>query len=73
MVTIQNMKKELEGYFDRSNLLKTMISDLKSSFTIERCKFHALEGDSTLEKTKRISVVKEDIKRLENERLEIEI
>ena len=72
MVTIQNMKKELEGYFDRSNLLKTMISDLKSSFTIERCKFHALEGDSTLEKTKRIAVVKEDIKRLENERLEIE-
>ena len=72
MVTIQNMKKELEGYFDRSNLLKTMISDLKSSFTIERCKFHALEGDSTVEKTKRIAVVKEDIKRLENEKLQIE-
>ena len=70
--TIENMKKELVSFYDRRNLLETTIKDLKFDLTMQRCKFHSLEGNSTIEKSKRIAVIEEDIKRLENEKLEIE-
>lgn len=70
--TIENMKKELVSFYDRRNLLETTIKDLKFDLTMQRCKFHSLEGNSTIEKSKRIAIIEEDIKRLENEKLEIE-
>ena len=70
--TISNMKSELIAYYDRKNLLETQLIDLKSKFTIERCKYHALEGNTTVEKSKRIAVVEESIKQLESEQLEIQ-
>ena len=66
------MKSELIAYYDRKNLLETQLIDLKSKFTIERCKYHALEGNTTVEKSKRIAVVEESIKQLESEQLEIQ-
>ena len=70
--TISNMKKELVGYYDRKNLLETQLKDLKSKLTIELCNYHALEGNSIIEKSKRITVVQENIKQLEEEQLEIQ-
>ena len=70
--TIQNMYNELVSKFDKRNLLETQIKDLKSKHTIERCKYHALEGNPTVEKQKRIAVVEDTIKTLEQEKQEIQ-
>lgn len=70
--TIQNMYNDLVSKFDKRNLLETQINDLKSKHAIERCKYHALEGNPTVEKQKRISVVAESIKTLEQEKQEIQ-
>lgn len=70
--TIQNMYNDLVSKFDKRNLLETQIKDLKSKHTIERCKYHALEGNPTVEKQKRIAVVEDTIKTLEQEKQEIQ-
>lgn len=70
--TIINMKSDLEATFDKNNLLETQLKDLKCSLAIEKCNYHALDGDSTVEKSKRIAVVEENIKSLENEKLQID-
>lgn len=70
--TIQNMYNDLVSKFDKRNLLETQIKDLKSKHTIERCKYHALEGNPTVEKQKRIAVVENSIKQLEQEKQEIQ-
>ncbi len=70
--TIANMKKELISYYDRKNLLEAQLKDIKSKFVIERCKYHALEGNTIIEKSKRIKAIEENIKQLENEKTEIE-
>lgn len=69
--TIQNMYNDLVSKFDKKNLLETQIKDLKSKHAIERCKYHALEGNPTIEKQKRIEVVEENIKALEQEKQDI--
>ena len=66
------MYNDLVGKFDKRNLLETQIKDLKSKHAIERCKYHALEGNPTVEKQKRIAVVEESIKKLEQEKQEIQ-
>ena len=71
-ITIQNMYNDLVSKFDKRNLLETQIKDLKSKHTIERCKYHALEGNPTVEKQKRIAVVEESIKSLEQEKQDIQ-
>lgn len=71
-ITISNMYNDLIAKYDKKNLLETQIKDLQLNLSMERCKFHALEGNTTIEKTKRIAVVEENIKQLENEKLEIE-
>lgn len=70
--TIQNMYNDLVSKFDKRNLLETRIKDLKSKYAIEKCKYHALEGNPTVEKQKRIAVVEESIKILEQEKQEIQ-
>lgn len=71
-LTIRNMHNELVSMFDKSNLLETQIKDLKLTLSIERCKYHALEGNPTVEHQKRIAVVDETIKNLELEKQEIQ-
>ncbi len=71
-ITIANMHKELLGYYDKNNLLVSQLKDLKSKLSIERCKYHALEGTPTIETSKRITIVKENIEQLEKEKLEVE-
>lgn len=71
-ITIQNMYNDLISKFDKRNLLETQIKDLKIKHTIERCKYHALEGNPIVEKQKRIAVVEESIKSLEQENQEIQ-
>lgn len=71
-ITIQNMYNDLVSKFDKRNLLETQIKDLRSKHTIERCKYHALEGNPTVEKQKRIAVVESTIKQLEQEKQEIQ-
>lgn len=70
--TIINMKADLEEAFDKNNVLETQLKDLRFTLAIERCNYHALEGNSTIEKSKRITVIEENIRNLENEKLEIE-
>ncbi len=70
--TITNMKKELVSYYDRKNLLDTELQDLKIKLSVEKCKYHALDGNSTIENEKRISVVEVNIKELEQEKSDIE-
>lgn len=72
MITIQNMYNDLISKFDKRNLLETKIKDLKSNLIVERCKYHALEGNPTVEKQKRISVVEEIIKQLNQEKQDIQ-
>lgn len=72
LATIQNMYNDLVSKFDKKNMLETQIKDLKSKHAIERCKYHAIEGNPTIEKQKRIRIVEEHIKLLEEEKQEIQ-
>lgn len=72
IITIQNMYNDLISKFDKRNLLETQIKDLRSKHAIERCKYHALEGNPSIEKQKRIAVVESNIKQLEQEKQEIQ-
>lgn len=71
-ITIKNMHQELMNKYDKKNLLETELKDLKVKFTVERCKFHALEGNPSVETQKRIAVVEDNIKLLEQEQQDIQ-
>lgn len=70
--TIENMRISLTDDYNRKNLLDTQKRDLSAKLMVERCKYHALEGETTIEKNKQIAVVEDKIKKLENEQLEVE-
>lgn len=70
--TIENLKTELVEYFNKHTKLQAELKDLEIKLAVEKCNYHALEGDTTLEKTKRIVVVEENIKLLEQEKQSIE-
>ena len=71
-ITISNMHNELVAKYDRRNLLETQIKDLKLKLTMEKCKYHSLEGNPTVEKEKRIELIQQNIKQLELEKQEID-
>lgn len=70
--TIENMRESLTADFNRKNLLETQKKDLDLKMAMERCKYHALDGETTTEKSKQVAISEENIKKLENEKLEIE-
>lgn len=70
--TIENMRISLTDDYNRKNLLDAQKKDLSSKLMVEKCKYHALEGETTIEKSKQIAVIEDKIKKLENELLEIE-
>jgi len=70
--TISNMYKDLMSKYDKRNLLETQIKDQKFKLAMERCKYHSLEGESTIEKSKRITVIEENIRQLKQERQDID-
>ena len=70
--TIENMRITLTNDFNKKTLLETQKKDMDFTLVMERCKYHALEGESTIEKNKQISVIEQNIKQLENEQLDIQ-
>lgn len=71
-ITISNMYKDLMSKYDKRNILETQIKDLKFKLAMEKCKYHSLEGESTIEKSKRIAVVEENIKQLKQGKQDID-
>ena len=71
-ITIDNMRKDLEKAFNDKQKLDIELMDLKSKHATERCRLHALEGKSNLEREKHIEELKTQIQMLEQEQLEIE-
>lgn len=69
--TLSSMKADLTEKFNKHNLLETEIKELKLKNTIEKCKYHSLEGETTIEKSKRIEVARNTIKELEQEEKDI--
>lgn len=69
--TLSNMKKDLTEKYDKHNLLETEIKDMKLKETVEKCKYHSLEGQTTIDKSKRIDVIKNTIKELEQQEKDI--
>ena len=72
LITINNMRTELEIAFESKQKLDIELMDLKSKHATERCKLHELEGKSNFEKEKHIEELKAQIQLLEQEQLEIE-
>lgn len=70
--TIANMKKDLTDAFNRKNTLEAKEKDLKFKLAMEKCQYHALGGDTSIDNTKKIANIKENIKKLELEKKEIE-
>ncbi len=70
--TITNMYNDLISKYDKRNLLETKVKELKLKLATEKCKYHSLEGNPTIEKSKRITIIEDNIKQLEDEKLEIE-
>ena len=70
--TIANMRKNLTDAFNRKNILEAKEKDLKFKLTMEKCHYHALGGDTSIENNKRIANIKENIDKLELEQKEIE-
>ena len=71
-ITISNMYKDLMSKYDKRNLLETQIKDLKFKLAMERCKYHSLEGETTIEKSRRIATIEENIKQLKQEKQDID-
>lgn len=71
-ITIDNTRKDLEKAFNDKQKLDIELMDLKSKHATERCRLHALEGKSNLEREKHIEELKTQIQMLEQEQLEIE-
>lgn len=71
-ITVATMYKELVSKYDKRNLLETQIKDQKVKLAMEKCKYYSLEGEPTIEKTKRIAIVEENIKQLKQEKQEID-
>ena len=72
LITINNMRTELEIAFETKQKLDIELMDLKSKHATERCKLHALESKSNLEREKHIEELRSQIQELEQEQLEIE-
>lgn len=72
LITINNMRTELEMAFESKQKLDIELMDLKSKHATERCRLHALESKSNLEREKHIEDLKSQIQELEQEQLEIE-
>ena len=70
--TISKMKNELEKYYIERTKLENNKKDIESKLTIEKCKLHSYDNVDNTEKEKQILKVKEQIKVLEQEKLEIE-
>ena len=70
--TIANMKKNLTDAFNKKNTLETKEKDLKFKLAMERCQYHALGGDTSIDNNKKIANIKENIDKLELEKKEIE-
>lgn len=70
--TISSMRQDLTEKFDKKNIIETQIQDLKLRLATEKCKFYSLEGNTTIEKAKRIDVVEKTIKQLEIEQNQVE-
>ena len=70
--TIINMRKDLTNDFNRKNTLETKKKDLKLKLAIERCQYNALGGDTSIDNSKKIANIQENIKELELEQKEIE-
>ena len=70
--TISNLRKNLTDAFNRKNTLEAKEKDLKFKLTMEKCHYHALGGDTSIENNKRIANIKESIDKLELEQKEIE-
>lgn len=72
LITINNMRTELEMAFESKQKLDIELMDLKSKHATERCRLHALESKSNLEIEKHIEDLRSQIQELEQEQLEIE-
>ena len=72
LITINNMRTELEIAFESKQKLDIELMDLKSKHATERCRLHALESKSNLEREKHIEELRSQIQELEQEQLEIE-
>lgn len=70
--TIANMKKDLTDAFNRKNTLEAKEKDLKFKLAMEKCQYHALGGDTSVDNTKKVANINENIKALEKEQKEIE-
>lgn len=72
ITTIKNMKAELEEKFNNRERMKNDLSDLETKLAIEKCKLYSLNGNKNVNTENRISEVKEQISKLENEQTQIE-
>lgn len=70
--TIENMRQSLTNDFNKKTMLEAQKKDLKFNLVTERCKYHSLEGNSTVENSKQIAIIESNIKQLENEQMEIQ-
>ena len=66
------MKKDLTDAFNRKNTLEAKEKDLKFKLAMEKCQYHALGGDTSIDNTKKVANINENIKALEKEQKEIE-
>lgn len=70
--TVSNLKAQLEGYYNKKVTLEAELKDIKIKHAMEKCKYHSLEGTSTVGKMERISVVESQILELETEKQDIQ-
>ena len=61
------MKKDLTDAFNRKNTLEAKEKDLKFKLAMEKCQYHALGGDTSIDNTKKVANINENIKALEKE------
>ena len=59
--TISNMYKDLIAKYDRKNLLDTQIKDLKIKLSMEKCKYHSLDGILLSRKVKELQLLKKTL------------
>lgn len=70
--TIENMRTNLINDFNKKTQLETQKKDLDFKLITEKCEYHALKGDTSIEKVKKITTLESNIQELKNEQMEVQ-
>lgn len=71
-IALLNLKNTAKGHYDKSLELEAQISEAKQEIMREKSKYYSINANANVNNTKKIEIVEQNIKDLENQKAEID-